>query len=381
MRITKSIALFYIRIILFWLPCWLHLISSQIYAEPHLDLDKIVDNGKIASETSNVNFINDNSKVVFYEVTGDHCNDLVGALFLSDKMKAFLSHWECQGGTPYIGEIFTYDVDGDMKDELVVQCIWENIHRAVGINAKYYMIHVYDDKIETSSNRVMMSERIMNEFETGFDGTVNYESSVYKYKTKSSIIKRLEYLNQIFSLSNDRFFKTILRNAYKKALRHYRSKEYYDSVVSLGRTFNKRGIHTEYPAMYRKEYITILNDYAFFIFEYYKKTTLEYCKNPGYTYREDRDKFRKENMEKAKKILEYVLKLSPERIVAYLNLADVLNELDSDARADVMYTKYRTMMTESAKKKIPLRVEDPSKRIKIYKCANSTINTGTSGPQ
>lgn len=88
------------------------------------------------------------------------------------------------------------------------------------------------------------------------------------------------------------------------------------------------------PYMEPGEYITILNDYGFFL------------EQSG------------EN-EKAVEVLENVLLLDPERMVTFLNLADALWSLNSNHEAVINYQIYIEMMeSNSLHEQIPYRAEE-----------------------
>ncbi len=56
-------------------------------------------------------------------------------------------------------------------------------------------------------------------------------------------------------------------------------------------------------------------------------------------------------------------------MVAYLNLGDVLYELDNNQEAVNMYQKYKEMMIAHGKqKKIPSRIRNPLAQKKIHFC-------------
>lgn len=115
-----------------------------------------------------------------------------------------------------------------------------------------------------------------------------------------------------------------------------------------------------------QEYAEILNDYAFFMEKYYEEQANQFCRTHDATAK-DFLIFRSSILENAKRILTFVTQLQPERSVAYLNLADVLYELDRDDEAEQNYMKYASLNAGN-KGIMPRRVLKPSARKKLYRC-------------
>lgn len=114
--------------------------------------------------------------------------------------------------------------------------------------------------------------------------------------------------------------------------------------------------------------VPIFNDYAYFAQMYYESQAKSFCNNPDETSYKDFLIFRSQVLQNAIDVLQLVVRLKPDRVVTYLNLADLLFEIDSDDEAEVNYKKYKKLMYSKGKMNIPKRVSHKSSRIKLYQC-------------
>jgi hypothetical protein len=151
-----------------------------------------------------------------------------------------------------------------------------------------------------------------------------------------------------------------------QAVVSYKKGDIYGAYQKLNSFFSSHDYVENESGLSDQKYAEILNDYAFFMEKYYDRQALEFCRTGGATAT-DFLTFRSSLLGGAKELLTFVTQLQPDRSVAYLNLADVLYELDEDDEAELSYRKYASLY--SGKKGImPRRVMDPSARKKLYRC-------------
>jgi hypothetical protein len=157
--------------------------------------------------------------------------------------------------------------------------------------------------------------------------------------------------------------------AYKKALNAFKEGDIPTGFSCIDTFFLNRPFDSLKFDIQDSQYANILNDWAFFGQKYYENQGKEYCKEPDKdaVYR-DFMTFRFNVLGKSQEVLEYVIKLQPDRTVAYLNLADILFELQDGKKADGMYRQYKLLMVKAGKVKIPKRVDDPSARKQLVTC-------------
>lgn len=157
-----------------------------------------------------------------------------------------------------------------------------------------------------------------------------------------------------------------LLKSYDRAMSSYRNGDVFGAYEILDSFFDVHNYADFNPLFSRRKYAEILNDYAFFMEKYYEKKAANFCKSKGGTST-DFLTFRASILDDAKEVLKFVIELQPDRTPAYLNLADVLYELDWDEQAEGYYARYAELQ-QVLGRSIPKRVLDRSVRKKFYTC-------------
>jgi hypothetical protein len=103
---------------------------------------------------------------------------------------------ETDGGTPELAEEFIYQKPQLKTPKIVILCKWDDKHLGVGINASRYQIFVY----ELHNNKLIERRDIEEKFGIngeGDDGLFFNKPSVFKYRNKADIVKKLNTLKKI----------------------------------------------------------------------------------------------------------------------------------------------------------------------------------------
>lgn len=164
---------------------------SQSHKRP--DFKQFIEGGQLLRKIK-TDFFKPGSWLVFYQTTGDFPALKVILLVPNDNgqyQKYTVDSYDYDGGIPQAKEIFFTNVDSDKEKELVILCAWENRHAGLDIDATNYQVFIYDNSLESGTQRVHKMQHLMDKFGTGMDGMVEGERHTYQWKDKAAILQAL----------------------------------------------------------------------------------------------------------------------------------------------------------------------------------------------
>ncbi len=200
--------------------------------------------------------------------------------------------------------------------------------------AKTYTSRYYDFEYRTykmKNSKLVLVNRIDSIFKSN-DQIATVNETRFINGREELVGRRL--LPLMGSMASKKYFQE-LSKAYKTSLVHFKRKDIDRSISVLEKYFNDY----EYTRIFFNDnlynlYLNIMNDYAFF---------LEQAKK----YRESIE------------ILNFVIKTTPKRIVAFINLGDAYYGIGDTDNAKNSYQTYIDLMKKNGKqKRIPKRVYD-----------------------
>ncbi|MBN2037633.1 MAG: hypothetical protein JW768_12905 [Chitinispirillaceae bacterium] len=287
--------------------------------------------GVIVFHKKDVSFIHDNSEVIFFaKDTGSQSKktgDCYGIVELKSGMTVFLPVFENEGGVPIIVDAFSYDFDGNGKNELFVICKWHQVHRAEMVNGFAYKVTVFaDSAISIGGNfcKTIPSGTIMSFFKEGFEGLFQGKEVSYKYKTREAILNKLKPIHQS-GISDS----MLVHDCYQALTRTYKIKQL---DISCALNLVRQG--TLKKMALSSSNMVVFNDIGFYLIEAKK-------------------------FDEALLVLRSVIEFDPTRTVAWLNLGDAQQGLNKTMEAKQSYRNYIELMEKSGKAaKVPKRVRE-----------------------
>ncbi|WP_153020704.1 tetratricopeptide repeat protein [Pseudomonas sp. BMS12] len=248
--------------------------------------------------------------------TGGH--DLRGELVSpSGKITVLPDDCPSEGGDPQLGEVYTLNLPHEL---LIINCIYQINHSGLGIKGKDYKALVFENKDKKIYQRKDIEKLI-----SGYEGSSEDGDYYYFYYND----KTLATLKIIESSANSNEDSLIL--AHKVILMRLKNHDYgaIENYASVNRVKNLISTHP----------ITLETSGAY--------------NDIGYSLSEI-------GKEKEALDLFYAIeKISPERTVLMLNIADSLWRKNERKQAKEYYLKYKKNMDKTGRsKRIPSRVEE-----------------------
>jgi hypothetical protein len=252
---------------------------------------------------------------------------------LSVKYNALYSCESMPGPSSYEGGV-TFDLTTGEEIDISSQSISDD--GFFKISKKVMDNYIELSQVEVKEFELCETPLFSGEYyiERGFITFVNFFSAHYlsfcEIEIKIPLIEVIELFKQSSRIVSSIGIEKSIEDAHAEALRYYKKNNINKSVEVLesylgGVEYLKYNKNTE-------KIVNIINDYAFFLESVHR-------------YAEAID------------ILLYVVSIAPNRVVAYINLADALYDSGRKQESKIHYKKYISQMKKMNKeKKIPARV-------------------------
>jgi Tetratricopeptide repeat len=236
--------------------------------------------------------------------------------------KVLLDQFESEGGDPEMVSTFVDSLASSRQKILFLIVKWRQVHRQEKVNGDQYSVRAFTDKVVSGKNgsrKLAPHDSLSKRLGGGFQGEFQGRESFFQFKNQASIHNELMGMRRPEVLSP--CFHTYANSKGKSS----EARICLDSLVNENRLVR-----------YSMDSKTIaqLNDAGYFLNE-------------------------SGNFLVALQILKKVVESAPKRTVAYLNLADVLWNVNQLEEAKAAYQQYFQMMSAAKKtSKIPSRVSE-----------------------
>ena len=280
--------------------------------------------------------------------------DIAVVALTSGGNTVLLAVLEHGGGTAEIADLASVDIDCDTHNELIVISRRYVNHRGLGTIGDWYMPYVFDDETvrdDKACEKAIPITDLMKRTGEGMKGMLEGEPVNYPFTTVGAVVDTLMAdSGSCFARLNR------ISDAHREAMQLYRAGKLQRAINSLSIVLEDLDDIEALLAVHTDTLVRVVNDYAFFKYEYYRQN-LKGSAEESKTRDRDPGGMAVGLLRESLRLLEMVIHHAPERKVAYLNVGDVCWEVADFPGAVSAYKKYVSLLNGDGRADmIPKRV-------------------------